>query len=374
MSSTFSRYNRCQESFPPDASISHAIVRCYIKANLTNRLVNLLSDRLTYGLLPNFYTLNLLMDTFIKEKNYAAASKIAYCSTIQEDFSNPVNALLALETVVQHLTSSNLEDLALKKPQPTEEEEEEVWVKVKYIQYPFYDDHFDIKDERFLIGKTLILLSLAPSLNLTHPMATSLNLIGNGLYHKFDKGISCLKSISQSSDDTISEEAINYFSESLKHVESRNADEPEVEIALRTKDDEIRRLLPSHEEKAGFLEEFGKIIEKLTSQGKVVSDYDIKNNVYDFVNSNLNTYETGDIETQLQVFEAWARERNTNRENQIYESRKSDRIEEMKKQLKELQEKEELLNYFDMEEQIRLKFLNDEEDSDPKLTITKLEA
>uniref|UniRef100_A0A0B7AY37 28S ribosomal protein S27, mitochondrial n=1 Tax=Arion vulgaris TaxID=1028688 RepID=A0A0B7AY37_9EUPU len=363
------RFNLCHSNYPRNDSTSHAIARGFLDTNSGEDLINLLSDRLTYGIYPNHYTLNLIMDFFIKQGDFHKAAKVSYCSMIQEDFSNPINTLLSLQSSVQHLLTSNIDDLA---PPPKEQSEgEENWIKVDYIQFPYYDDHFDIKDERFLLGKTLLMLGKVQSIGLPKDLRNSLQIIGCGLYHKFGKGVTLLKDILGSSDGSISQKALDYFSESLEKVEARDPNEPEVELALRTIDDVIHRILPTTDEKAEYQVEFLKLKEELSSQGKIQTDFDLGKTVTEFVTTHVSQYEEPDISSQTKLFNVWIEARNNELNEQMAEIRKKARIEEMKKQLVELEKQEELLTYFDFEEKIRLHFVDEDRATDPNLTISK---
>lgn len=326
-------------------------------------------DRLNYGLFPNHYALNLLMDSFIKKADFHNAAKVAYSLMLQEDFSNQVSAFLSLYSTVQHLLSSNIDDLA---PPPKEQSDgEENWIKVDYIVFPYYDDHFDIKDERFLLGKTLRMLGNVKSVDVPKDIRSSLKLIGLGLYHKFPKGLALLKDILNSEESSISQQALDYFAASLEKVEARDPNEPEVELALRTVDDVIHRLLPTTEEKARYQTEFSELKDQLLSQNKVQTDFDLGKLTTEFVTANVSKFEEQDISTQENVFNIWTEERKKELEVQIAAFKKTARIEEMKKQIKELQEQEEMLTYFDYEEKIRLHFVEEDRATDKNLTISK---
>jgi len=71
--------------------------------------------------------------------------------------------------------------------------QEPQYVPVKIITNPFYDDHFDIKDERFLLGKTLYSLGRHTK-GLDQTLSRTLQLIGLGLYEKFELATKLLES------------------------------------------------------------------------------------------------------------------------------------------------------------------------------------
>lgn len=368
------RFNMCQTSIPRNDSTSHAIVRGYLTKpqDGSSRLVHILSQPLQYGLFPDYYSLNLLLDRLLDAGDFARAAKVAYHTMLQEDFgSNPVHTLLCLKAAVARLTQGPVSDLAPPAPEKPDEDEEEDWIKVKYIKFPVYDDHFDIKDERFLLGKTLHMLAQVQNLNIPSDISTSLSIIGFGVHHKFSQGLAILEAALESPTGSVSQQAIDLFAESLENVAARDPEEPEVEIALRTVDDVIHRLLPTTVEKEALQSRFGYLNEKLVAQEKLQVDFQLGPAVDDFVKSELPKYENVDIEQQLKKFDQWEKARNAELAQQMEDLMKSERIEEMKKQVKELQEQEELLSYFDFEEKIRLTMLDEDLAKDENLTISK---
>ncbi|GFS16195.1 28S ribosomal protein S27, mitochondrial-like [Elysia marginata] len=374
MEDLLARFNMCQSSLPHNDSTSHAIVRGFLakRQDGSARLVRLLSQPLQYGLFPDHYSLNLLLDKLLDSGDFARASRVAYHTMLQEELGlSPVHTLLCLQAAVARLTQGPVSDLALPPPEKPDEEEEEDWIKVKYIKFPVYDDHFDIKDERFLLGKTLHMLAQVQDLSIPKEMATSLSVIGFGIHHKFSQGLAVLEAALKSSTGSVSQQALNLFSDSLENVEARDPEEPEVEIALRMVDDVIHRLLPTTKEKDEFQRRLGQLKEQLLSQGKVQVDFNLGSAVSAFVKSELPKYEQSDIENQVKRFSHWEEERNNELVRQVEDLKKSERIEEIKKQVMELQEQEELLSYFDSEEKIRLTMLEEDLAKDENLTIAK---
>ena len=142
-----------------------------------------MSDTDQFGLFPSHYTLNFVLDHFIKQERFAEAAQVAFFSMRQEDFSNSIHGYLSLHACVQRLLRSSLEELTPIPPEASDGEED--YVRVQYIAFPHYDDHFDIKDERFLLGKTLLMLSKASSIDVPADMRNTLKVTGLGLYQKF---------------------------------------------------------------------------------------------------------------------------------------------------------------------------------------------
>jgi small subunit ribosomal protein S27 len=76
---------------------------------------------------------------------------------------------------------------------------------VKYITNPWYDDHFDIPKELWLLGKTLATVTRDEQT----VMGRSYMLIGWGLYEKFDKGLELIKQWAESDEkQVICQEAV----------------------------------------------------------------------------------------------------------------------------------------------------------------------
>ncbi|XP_067666755.1 small ribosomal subunit protein mS27-like [Haliotis asinina] len=345
------RFRNSEDAVPVRDSIVHAIVRAYIDLGLTDRLLDMMRNKRDYGIFLDSYATNILMDHFIKGDNYADAAKVSYEMMLQEDFSHPITFRLSLLAALKHLLNSNIPDLAL---QPTSEnpEEEEEWVKVKVIQFPYYDDHFDIKDERFLLGKTLYMLG--GSVQNNDLLSTSLKVMGLGLYQKFDKGLRLLEEVANSSrKDAIHEEALMIFDESIKNAETRDPDLEEKDFGLRTIDDEVFKLRLTPDGKEEVTKGFEEIADKLRMNNQTSEDSMLPV-VESLAVSELPTYEAADMTAQKEMFERWEKERVDLVEAQMKQYMKQQREEEIKQQLKELQEKEELLRYFELRDQIIL--------------------
>ena len=81
------------------------------------------------------------------------------------------------------------------------------YIPVSYIRIPFYDDHFDIQNERFLLGKTLYYLGK----EMDSVIGRSLQLIGLGLYEKFSKANQLLEQWMTAADGAavVTEDAVS---------------------------------------------------------------------------------------------------------------------------------------------------------------------
>ena len=54
--------------------MQHAVIRTFLEHKRTDTLLRMVDDRLNYGLFPDYYLSNLLMDSFLKEENFRGKS------------------------------------------------------------------------------------------------------------------------------------------------------------------------------------------------------------------------------------------------------------------------------------------------------------
>lgn len=160
-------------------STPHAVVRALLKFGNKKDLLDVLDDRLNYGIFLDFYTSNILMDTYWKEKDFTAGARIASQLMLQEDFDHPISYNFSLLHCYNYLLNPGEWPI----PLPPEEPEEEVKIRVKYLRNPFDDDHFDLKDPQKIIGKTLASFTKYKE----DSLSKSLNILGWTLYDKEDK-------------------------------------------------------------------------------------------------------------------------------------------------------------------------------------------
>lgn len=64
------RLRRSRESVHTLPSTHHAVLRYLLKKGATDTILKIISDPLNYGIFPDHYTSNLLMDSFLEQGNY----------------------------------------------------------------------------------------------------------------------------------------------------------------------------------------------------------------------------------------------------------------------------------------------------------------
>lgn len=175
-------------------STQHAIIR--LLSSHPEHLITVLNHRIEYGIFPDSYSINLLLDQFIKEKNYMIAARLATFQMLQEDFEHPITRYMSLLACYKFL--DNLETFVdLIPPPPPEVEKqptgkskkkpEEKKVRVKYLRNSFFDEHFDIKDTNHLLGKTFLYLAEEVR-SADEVLANSIELLGYALFQKYENG------------------------------------------------------------------------------------------------------------------------------------------------------------------------------------------
>lgn len=82
---------------------------------------------------------------------------------------------------------------------------QDTYIKVDFIENPYYDDHFDIPKDSMKLGKTLVMLSQGDE----SVVGTSYALLGWGLYEKFDKGLELLEKVIQTEGLTVTKDMVS---------------------------------------------------------------------------------------------------------------------------------------------------------------------
>lgn len=249
-------------------STGHSLVRAFLDKFQIQELLDILDDRLSYGVFLDSFTGNLCLDELIRNKDFKSAAKVATLLMLQEDFDNKITRALSLFACVKHLQNPK----PFKEPPPPppvavtpttgKKKVEEVKVRVKFIRNSYFDDHFDLTDDNALVGKTLVMVGqLIPG-----KIGNSSQLLGYGLFGKYEKGIEFLAKIgSDVHVDVI--EMLKTFLETIK--------------------------VEDNEQLATFRQKINEF-----SGGSTNS---FESDVCDFVNSVVSNVEAADIEQQKKV-------------------------------------------------------------------------
>lgn len=175
-------------------STHHAVIRLFLASKNISDLIRILNDRLNYGIFPDYYLNNLLMDTFLKENNFRNAAVIASNQMLQEEFDNDITRTMGLYSCLKYITNPTDWDevkVEVSEENDNDDDEEEKRVRVDYIRNPYFDDHFDLKDGDHLVGKTMFAMSKTDNT----VMGNSFKAIGLTYYNRWNELDSYLKNL-----------------------------------------------------------------------------------------------------------------------------------------------------------------------------------
>ncbi|XP_063979808.1 small ribosomal subunit protein mS27-like [Diachasmimorpha longicaudata] len=302
-------------------STHHAVIRYFLERD-EKTLWDILNDRLNYGIFPDHFSYNLLMDTFIKQKNFASAAKIATLLMLQEDQEHPICNALAVYSCHKYL--ENTENWGPPPPSPpVNPKEEVVRVRVRYLRNPYFDDHFDLTDPKHLVGKTFVFFGKS----MDDALGRSLILRGYVLWGKFESA---------------AEMAQGWFDGNIEGVVYKEV------LELVRKD-----LEGVDEQKAGeHLQKMKEVMEKL--QGMILKEGDMEIQIEERVKKAVAEREKGDIELQCKLYEEWEKTRMDHLQKQLIEINNQKRIKNIEDMKKDLQVRERLLTFFENEEKLEL--------------------
>jgi len=254
------------------------------------------------------------MDEFLKAGKLAEAAKIGVLYGLQEDSSNEITNHLTLLACVQNLVN----DLSweLEGPPQLEEPAEEVKVRVRFLRNPYNDGHFDLLKSAPLVGKTLA--NIAPALK-DKTMAKSLELLGWALLEDWQKLDNKIKTL----DAPILKEVLEL---AKKHIS-------------KAKEAEDHKVPPGLEESLQSVKSVdGNLLEMMEALTK----------------KTVSEFEGKDIEAQEKLYRKWEEDRQHCLAKQLRENEIRQRAQSIEEKKKYLEEKEQMLSYFENEDKYDL--------------------
>lgn len=257
------------------------------------------------------------------------AVKVAIQLMLQEEFDHPITCHLALYSCYAYLKKPQPEPWDPQpKPKP-EEPVEEVKVRVAYIREPFFDDHFDLTKPEHLIGKTLVGFGKHLARTSPGPIPQTSIVFGWALFEKHDKLLQSLDSV---------------LKKAVKPALFREALE-----LCRTKLGESSQL------PEGFMEQLNNRIAEL-EKGGFLQDGDILETLRERTVQVVGKHEADDIKAQSEQYKKWEKLREDEVEREVQATERRRRLALLEAKKRELQEKEERLNFFDNLDDWELRF------------------
>ncbi|XP_074605432.1 uncharacterized protein LOC141858561 [Brevipalpus obovatus] len=340
-------------------STHHAFVRLALHNNTPEKAVPVLEDRLKYGIFPDLYALNLLLDHFLEAKDYANATRISHHIMLQEDFSNSLSNIFCLKALFSCLMDptekTRLVDLIMSKNEKEEgkeeeqegEEDEDTYVRVPYVRNPHFDDHFDIKDPLLLTGKSLYLFGR----HFDDAIGRTSQLVGLIYYKKFDEAKKLMeKFISSHKSECFATGVIELISQSSNDnpVSSPSEDDSS------TRESSLNDNEGSSNESIQVAEDVSsEIVDRLRSLPGCISSKSISDHLESHL-ERVNQLEAADIASIKSLYETWKDERQNMIDKKLEEYLREEKLKEIRKIRRDLKEKERFLGFFENEEKLLL--------------------
>ncbi|XP_001660024.2 uncharacterized protein LOC5571928 [Aedes aegypti] len=306
-------------------STQHAIARNYIEHSHYGQLIEMLDNRIGYGVFLDDFTANLALDRLVTTNEFKWAARIATLLGLQEDFGNPITRALATYGSYRYVKGGEIDhfdDLIPPPPlDPAEvkkKKKDEVKVRVKFLRNEFFDDHFDLRDSKLLLGKTFYTLGLIHGAGV---VGDSCRLLGLVLHEKWAKAAELLEKGSEMNADVL-------------------------KLA--------RTFLENVENKEG--EEYGKLVEAL---GKFESSAKLNNESFEKlllaeVNKSVAENEQRQITEQAKIYNEWCDVRQQRLDEELARLQRAKRIQDMEQMAREMEQEEQKLWFFENEDKIDL--------------------
>lgn len=327
-------------------STPHAICRLFLDSQRLSALVLLLEDRINYGVFPDFFALNLLLDAAIDGEKYALASRIASFVMLQEEFGiNPITDALALAAITKYIDSKTdfndwslanasndpiladkLEDKAAeskeksKEDEENDDEEEDIeYIRIPFLRNPFFDNHFDLTNPRLICGKTFSMMGNSFMKSGDDNLGIRCRFMGSLLQGKWSTALELLVNCKTNLGPI--EETSKFYLENLNELTA-----------------------PTDAERASLL----LALKNVSKGGQAMSEL-----VEDKCRS-VKQYETQDIEQFKQNIVKWSERRIATKKALEEREVRMKLIEEIKAKKLELEQKEQYLYFYDNLKKSRL--------------------
>jgi len=394
------------EIFP---STDHQVLRLLLESGNTDGIFKIISDPVKYGIFPCNYTATLLIDAFLKKKDYSRAARVASTVAIQESL-DPRKTPSTSERLLLSLMNHSLLHGAIHTPEEGDDpwkkhyEDPCLWDKTKekpemirkdYPVNPCFDDHFDLRNDFDLVynsmmwrafnhdkiendfdvdywqkrratnlmGKTLTWRCLFSDIPQGEFKNNSL-ICGYALWQKWEKVENLLKTngkqpLSDYTIDLVEKMLDKYQEDDEKIVEGTVpwAIKHDIELFPVRWEGRLMQLcdlpayarthlsMPTPEWKARVRE---------VLKGASGGGADLLAMSEGFVQEEVAKGEETFVQEQLDVFKQWENYRKEQCEFFIEEKKKMELMDEIARKKQELKAKNQLITYFDKEDKLHL--------------------
>ncbi|ETN61705.1 hypothetical protein AND_006637 [Anopheles darlingi] len=315
-------------------STHHALVRNYLDHQCYAQLIDVLNNRIGYGIFLDDYAATLTLDQLIKAKEFRYAARIATLLALQEDFSNPIVRAMSLYSCYRFAKAPDAEhfdDLAPTEQVAAEAEgqkkkkKDEIKVRVKFLRNEYFDDHFDLKDSQLLLGKTFLELSRSYG-GSSNAIGASCELLGLALYRKYEQGLDFVGKVA---GKELVEEVLQMVRSVLEKEQSKE-----------------------HEKYGAFCE----AIEQLTTAtgGCKLKKDSFEKLILELVNKSIADNEASQIEGQKKTYNDWCTLRQRRLDEELERLQRAKRLKEIEQLTVDMEKEEQKLWFFENEDKIDL--------------------
>ena len=330
-------------------STHHAVCRFYLHNHKVDRLLEILNNRYEYGIFPDTFCYNMILNFCLKNNQFENAFETAKLMMLQEYSGNDLSKILSFQALqkVFHTGFFGLNKIEEPKKAPVEGEEgeeeeakaEEVpedddeveYVRVPFLKNPYFDDHFDLTDKVKIWGKSLYFFGsefLTGNSSIEDRiLCNNAKIMGLIAFEKFDKLDKVLGSLGSE---------VEIVPETLKLIEIKRESLKETPEALETAEkyfDKIKNYKKSSKTMAELCENLLKNIEK---------------------------FEHADVEDQKRNFAEFEKNRIQVLKSQIERILHEQKLQNIQDKKKELEEKKRLYYFFENFPQHEIDFVNAE--------------
>ncbi|XP_075710983.1 small ribosomal subunit protein mS27 [Rhinoderma darwinii] len=274
----------------------HGWIRKCLQYGAADKAVYTLKNKVQYGIFPDDFTFNLLLDTFIKDENFEDAVSVVTEIMLQESFDNISTQLLSLYSLHNYLSGN---------PQLTWEQERNLGASLLLAGLR---QENSVGFSSQLYGYTLLgKVELSKGLRAVY---TQMPLMWKPGY--FQRALDVIEKVSQlPGESKICKDTIDVlhsalesaFSSQSEKTEETEASDDTPELYVATEKTEAD-LLPE------YLSRFQDLSTKLESLGKIESS-NLVTLTTSFVKQKLPEFEESDIEKYEACLKEWKQELST---------------------------------------------------------------
>jgi len=304
---------------------------------------------------------------------FSDAARVASLLMLEEDFGPPTTTYLALvsclKSVITEVPKSTQEEASASATSEETKEavkEDVTKVRVRYLRNPYHDLHFDLSDRNAIVGKTLYLLGKQITDPQQKVLSNSAQLIGHAMFGRWDRVQNLLKENRDFAQEAV-QMVVKIINDTLKKVESSgNANLPpphelpylpgSPSVTPQEAQAYWTNILKYPVFTKSYLENLASTLTTVKSQEvSLISAAEL------LLSSALSELEDKEINAQENIYQSWEVLRTKELDKQLKRFRTAEVLDNVQDTLKVLKEKEEVIFFFDKEEEWMMRLPADEQ-------------